>query len=354
VTLESHSVVTGQRVDPHPRGVRLNNVAELRLLFAASVMLSHSALLADPTSHALMRVILNSEAAVQGFFILSGFLVCGSYRSIADPVKFYVRRLLRIYPAYFVAVLLFLALGIAQALLRGIPIAWHELPRYLAANLSTLNFLQPTVGGVFAGNWLEAINGALWSIKVEIMFYALLPLIYAIGSRISFAAVAALMIAAGTLYWPVLTWLAERWDVALPLSFRYQLPGQLHYFGLGVALFARSRGEIGTVTMVALVAWALLLLALFNDPRESVQALVLVGIIGGLTAVPQMPEPFAGQDLSYGIYLSHFPIIQLLVVAGMGSAPFPLYVATVVALAVAYGFASWRLIERPALQWWRR
>ena len=45
MTLESNSAVTGHGVDIHPARARLNNVAELRLLFAASVMLSHAALL---------------------------------------------------------------------------------------------------------------------------------------------------------------------------------------------------------------------------------------------------------------------------------------------------------------------
>jgi peptidoglycan/LPS O-acetylase OafA/YrhL len=354
VTLETNSAVTSHGVETHPRGVRLNNVAELRLLFASSVMLSHSALLANPDGYRVLRTLLNSEASVQGFFILSGFLVCGSFSRIGDPLVFYKRRLLRIYPAYLVAVLLFLALGLGQAMLRGIPIAWGELPRYLAANLTTLNFLQPTVGGVFAGNPMPAINGALWSIKVELMFYALLPLLYAIGQRISLAALAALLIAGGALYWPVLNWLGDSWGMAVPLSLKFQLPGQIHYFGIGIALFARSRGQISNFTLLALIVWALALLMAFSGGREAIQALVLVAIIGGGTVLPQVRDVFGGQDISYGVYLSHFPTIQLLLAAGMGAAPFGLYLACVVVIAVAYGIASWRLIERPALAWSRR
>jgi peptidoglycan/LPS O-acetylase OafA/YrhL len=333
---------------------KLRNVAELRLLFAASVMLSHSAALASPYGFRLLRTLLNSEAAVQGFLILSGFLVWGSYSRIGDPSLFYRRRLLRIYPAYLVAVLLFLGLGLSQATLRGIPIAWGELPGYLAANLTTLNFLQPTVGGVFAGNPMPAINGALWSIKVEIMFYAVLPLLYIIGQRISVVAVAAALIAAGALYWPVLTWLADSWGITVPLSYKYQLPGQIHFFGIGIALFARSRGQIGNFTLLALVVWALVLLGIFSNSYEAIQAFMLVAVIGGGTALPQVPSVFGGQDISYGVYLSHFPIIQLLLAAGMGAAPFGLYLACVVVLAVTYGLASWRLVERPALAWSRR
>jgi peptidoglycan/LPS O-acetylase OafA/YrhL len=349
VSVESSAVAIDGTVSTRSPALRLRNVSELRLFFAASVLLSHAATLANPAGYAPLRMVLNSEAAVQGFFVLSAFLVCGSYSRILDPLKFYKRRFLRIYPAYIMAVLLFLGLGIAQALLRGVPVAWNELPRYLAANLSTLNFIQPTLGGVFAGNAITAINGALWSIKVELMFYAVLPLLFAVGQRTSFFALAAVMIAAGALYWPILTWLGESLGVAWPPSFRYQLPGQLHFFGLGVALFAWSRHKIGTRGMMALAVWAPLLLVMVGARYEATHALVLVTIIAGVTALPQVPDVLLGQDTSYGVYLSHFPLIQLLLAAGMGAAPFALYAVTVAALAFAYGLLSWRFVEKPAL-----
>jgi peptidoglycan/LPS O-acetylase OafA/YrhL len=168
VSFESNAAVAENGAAVQPAGARLRNVTELRLLFAASVMLSHAALLAAGDAHRLLRTILNSEAAVQAFFILSGYLVCGSYGRLRDPLQFYTRRVLRIYPAYLVAVLLFLALGLGQAMILGNAVAWGDLPRYLIANLTTLNFLQPTVGGVFASNLQPMINGALWSIKVEL------------------------------------------------------------------------------------------------------------------------------------------------------------------------------------------
>lgn len=349
MTIESNVPVAEASRPPAGSALRLRNVTELRLLFAASVVLSHAAALIDGNGHHWLRIILNSEAAVQGFFILSGYLVCGSYDRIRAPIEFYKRRFLRIYPAYFVAVLLFIALGLAQAAALGNAVRWPELPRYLIANLATLNFLQPGVGGVFAGNQVEVVNGALWSIKVEIMFYACLPLLYALGRRLSFAALALALITLGAIWWPALNWLGAQWGVTPPLSFKYQLPGQLHYFGLGIALFARSRGHLSPAVMIGILVWTLLLLVGLGETREAVHALVLVAVIGTLSALPQLPDVLGGQDISYGIYLCHFPLIQLLLAAGLGQLPFLVYLAIVVLLVVGYGLASWRLVERPAL-----
>ncbi len=350
MTLESNVAVdAGPSARAGPRPLRLNNITELRLLFAACVVLSHAVQLAGATEFDVIRFVMNSEVAVQGFFILSGYLVFGSYDRLRSTRTFYRRRFLRIYPAYVVAVLLFLLLGIAQALAFGRAVAWSDLPSYLAANLSTLNFLQPTVGGAFATNSVPHINGALWSIKVELMFYLLVPLLYWLARRVPIGWVAVLLIAAGALWWPVLTGLGEQFGIAIPLSFKYQVPGQLHFFALGIALFARTKGRITTIGLAAIVAFTLLLLVLVGVPREALHALGLVVVIGTVAALPQVHDLLGRNDISYGIYLSHFPAIQLLLAAGAGDWPFPLYIGAVVVVATTYGFASWKLIERPML-----
>lgn len=354
MTLESNVAVTnGPAVGRLSVPLRLNNVAELRLLFAACVVLSHAVQLSANHSFDVIRFVMNSEVAVQGFFILSGYLVFGSFDRIRNVKKFYSRRFLRIYPAYAVAVLLFITLGVIQALALGGGVRWADLPPYLLANLATLNFLYPVVDGVFAGNPMEYVNGALWSIKVELMFYASVPLLYALTRRVPIGIVAAMLIFAGIMWWPVLNLLAGYVGITPSLSFKYQLPGQLHFFGLGVALFARSKGHISTGALAVITMWAILLLLLLGAVREALHVVGLVVVIGSVSALPQVKDLFRGQDISYGIYLSHFPIIQLLLAAGAGQWPFFLYLGAVVSLATAYGFASWNFIERPSLAYRR-
>ncbi|HET9867991.1 MAG TPA: acyltransferase, partial [Nitrospira sp.] len=328
-----------------PAWIRLNNVTELRLLFAASVMISHAATLLNPEGYRLLRTFLNSEAAVQGFFILSGYLVCGSYDRLRNARHFYVRRFMRIYPAYFVAVILFIALGIVQAMMLGNAVRWADAPLYLISNLATLNFLKPNVEGVFADNPLTIVNGALWSIKVEAMFYVILPLLYHFASRYSFLLLTLVMITAGAIWWPAITSIAGAYGQTIPVSFKLQLPGQLHYFGLGIALFARSKGLISTVTLALIVTFAIAILLALDSWREARQVVALVLVIGTVSILPQVKDMLRGQDISYGIYLCHFPLIQLLIAGGFRGLPLLLYLIAIVLLSVGYGLLSWRLIE---------
>jgi peptidoglycan/LPS O-acetylase OafA/YrhL len=331
-------------------GLRLNNIAELRLLFAACVVLSHAVQLAAARDFNIIRVVMNSQVAVQGFFILSGYLVFGSYDRIRDPLSFYRRRIARIYPAYFVALTLFLGLVLLQAHLLGSHFAWREVGSYLAANLATLNFLKPTIGGVFAGNADQAINGALWSIKVELMFYACVPILFAIAARTSFIAVSVVLIVLGVAWWPALVAIGGHAGIGIPGELRNQLPGQLQFFGLGIALFAYSRGRLGIGGLCGIVVLTIASLVVLADGISAVHVLGLVTVIGFLSSARSMNSIFSDTDISYGIYLCHFPIIQMLLAAGAGGWPFLAYLAAILALVPLYGILSWTLIERPSLE----
>jgi peptidoglycan/LPS O-acetylase OafA/YrhL len=113
------------------------------------------------------------------FFVLSGFclslkpLTSGSLRL----ATYYRDRFARIYPAYFVAIML----SLAGMTFRGAEWSLRE-----AAAVFT--FLQ---GGI--QQWHFALNGALWSMSTEVQFYILFPAVFALCCRMgTTAAVAAL------------------------------------------------------------------------------------------------------------------------------------------------------------------
>jgi peptidoglycan/LPS O-acetylase OafA/YrhL len=332
--------------------VLLNNISLLRLLFAYSVALSHAAVLLGGDDLLLLRKILNSEAAVQGFFILSGGLVVASYERLRNPAIFYRRRLSRIFPAYALAVLIFAACSIGDAVLSGRMISLGQIAGYLAANLTTLNFLQPEIDGVFAANPYATINGALWSIKVELMFYATVPLLVLLMHKIGIKWMLFLMLVTGGLWWPILQLAFGIYDREPPLSLYFQVPGQVHFFALGIGMFAHAQGRLSAVEFGAMIALVLGLLAILGNVTQVERVLALMAFILVVTRLPQLPFSGIKNDFSYGIYLAHFPIIQLLIANGATELPLIAYFAALSILAFAYGWFSWNVIERPAMRHW--
>ena len=159
----------------NPRLTR-NNFDLLRLLFAGSVCLVHSYDLSGLPQLAFLGRILSPAVAVKSFFVVSGFLIFMSYERSSSLATYARKRMRRIYPAYFTVVML-CAVGLVGVSSQGaadyFSLAWG---RYVLANLVFLNFLQPGLPGVFTDNAITAVNGALWTLKIEVMFYFSVPL----------------------------------------------------------------------------------------------------------------------------------------------------------------------------------
>lgn len=160
-----------------------NNLDFLRLIFAFTVLFAHSYDLTENVKLEFLKQFFNSEVAVNAFFVISGFLIFRSFEmsmSIGDYVS---KRIRRIYPAYFVTVL---CGGVLGMFITDLTVKEYllnkDLVKYLVSNFAFLNFLQPALPGVFNGNKIDAVNGVLWTIRTEVTFYAITPLI-AIGLR---------------------------------------------------------------------------------------------------------------------------------------------------------------------------
>ena len=147
-----------------------NNFDLLRLLFSGIVVLVHAYELSGFQQLGIFTRVLSSTVAVKAFFVVSGFLIFMSYERSTTISAYSNKRIRRIYPAYFTVVML-CAIGLIAVSTKNIgdylSLTWVK---YVFANLAFLNFLQPTLPGVFDSNKLTAVNGALWTLKVEAMF----------------------------------------------------------------------------------------------------------------------------------------------------------------------------------------
>lgn len=288
-----------------------------------------------------------AEIAIQGFFVISGLLVFGSLERSRSIRTYASKRLRRLYPAYAVVIIIPALVSLAIV---GVG-EWAGVARYLGANLLFANFLAPTLPGLFEDNRFIEVNGALWTLKIEVMFYIGLPVI------------ALVMRWFGKAWWVFLAMTyvaAEAWRLLVPVHLDHslapeiarQLPGQMAFFASGMALwklgdFAKSR------SMFLLLGGLVLTAASFAHPMlEPLRAAGVAGVVAGFSYVPGPALPAARfGDISYGVYITHFPILQALMMAGVFAAiPFGGGFALAALLVVIASFALWHLVERPALR----
>ncbi len=332
------------------QSLRVNNFDLLRFLFAAIVFLVHGYFLSKSEDLAWLAWILSSDIAVKSFFVVSGFLIFMSYENSGSISSYFSKRVRRIYPAYASIIIL---CAFAGVLLTNV--SWNEYfstewLKYLTANLLFLNFLQHELPGLFSENPIHAVDGALWTLKIEVMFYLCVPL-FAIAMR-------------KWGRWPVLlgtymlsliyTVAIEEWGVRtgsnIYLQLQRQLPGQLTFFVSGAALYYyldifKQRWLwllLPSIGVFAIKPWI---------PVAWVEPMALAAVVIYFACI----SPWLGNfgkygDFSYGIYITHFPILQVLISAGaFGYNPyFGLAVAGVLVFITAYVF--WHFIEKPFLK----
>ncbi|ARP83209.1 hypothetical protein CAL12_21905 [Bordetella genomosp. 8] len=322
---------------------RSNNFDALRIALALIVMGAHLAGITGLPEFQAFLPFLDSDFAVKAFFVASGFLVMRSYQSSRSLRDFAAKRVRRIYPAYACAILLCLAIGacmteLAPAEFWRSPATWT----YLAANAFFLNFLQPTLPGVFAANPMPAMDGALWTLKIELALYFCVPVICWLFRRFR-ALPVALVLTAASIAW-VYVFLSL---VGSPVIAR-QFPGQLSFFVLGSLFASDARLLARSVYLapISAVAWWAARgtrFELLMQPFFYASLTILLAHGGRL----HLPAGRCG-DPSYGIYLYHFPIIQALLALGLFDHPWWGFTASV-ALTVSAAYLSWHLLERPLL-----
>ena len=333
---------------------RRNNFDAIRLLAASVVVLSHAYSLTgaqwEPVS-SLLHYGYGGTLAVQVFFVISGFLIA---RSVHDNStgEYLAARMLRILPglAFITLVETFL---IAPAFFNGAlstyfrNLAWPHLGNILVFGE------DPYIPGVFAKNPYPYVNGSLWTLPIESLFYLALPILVALaaGRRWIYLVLFALSLA------------AESVCVAFGMSDEH-LGGFLFRT---VSTFAAAK--YACWFMAGVVAWtwrdrigfsagacALALLILFAA-RDSLAApwmakicgpyvVLYIGMAGGFgTALKRRIG-----DLSYGTYLFGYPVLNIMVTLGGRHLSAKAVFLLAMPVALLGATLSWHFVERPFLR----
>jgi len=318
-----------------------NNFTLLRLLLSSAVVLGHFKLLSG-TAYPHFPSNL-ADAAVDCFFVVSGYLIALSYARTKGLWPFYVRRFFRVYPMY--ACIVLIQTGIMLSLLPGGPFSEpHDTIRYLAVNLAFANFLQYDIGGVLHGLHVPGINPSLWTLKIELGFYLIVPLVFLAVRRWGFKSLLAIF-AASAAYEALALHLGDP-------RFAKQLPGQMQFFVVGMALYLyvpefRVPAWVSAIVTVAfLAAWTWL------HPLQPALCPLMVGAFVFCFALCT-PVVHMRTDMSYSVYLVHGPLIQTLLLLGLFRDT-PLYMMGVVTAVLAISFIAEHAVERPGNEFGRR
>lgn len=272
---------------------------------------------AHPWLHAISQI---GVYGVPVFFLLSAFLITELLereRALTGGINvkaFYIRRILRIWPLYF---LVFSALALLN----------NFLPGAGADSATKWLFFM-----LFAGNWYITFNGwieypvnPMWSLSVEEQFYIAMPFLALLGRR----ALIVVNIAVLVVSYGVIVYYARGFTPTSGFSGQWTNSFvQFQFFagGMLLALFLRGRqpdlhiaARVGLLA-VAVAAWlvAFLVFGIKADyPRSGVAQslagwpLVLAGAVLMLVSLLGTPRRFLPGPLiylgriSYGLYLIH-------------------------------------------------
>jgi peptidoglycan/LPS O-acetylase OafA/YrhL len=344
----------------------------LRFLLALCVVVVHA-----PGSKLFGHSLLSGITAVQGFYIVSGFLitlVLNTRDEYRDTAKFYLSRYLRLWPAYIVVAVLSLALiqkgqwflGLAELNLPALlfvvtsnaTLFFQDLFLFLAIDHGAL---YPTADFYKAPgpqlNVLLLVPQA-WSLGVELTFYAIAPFVCRSPKRL------ALLLAAGLLVRLSLGIWSPVFD---PWSYRFS-PAEMTFFACGgLGYFAaiqldkfvplRAQRLAGAICLVGLLTVILVPPAItFSQRLFTMNGTVLLLIMASCPLLFALSrgsryDSLIG-ELSYPMYLSH-----LLVYAAMAAyAPYALTEngLTYVAATIAFSAALLWLVVMPVDRYRRR
>ena len=337
------------------RGEHSNSLDALRLILAGSVVLSHSYALAagaseadEPLAWASGRRIDLGEAAVDGFFILSGFLIAQSWGRSRSPWTFARKRVARIYPGYLVAA----TISVLVAILVGTPggtwsLAWQSVLNHAGQIVALRRLIVP--GSWPASNRPEMANGSTWTISYECFCYAGVAALGLVGLLRNRAAMLGLYLAAvlaGYLYL-----LSEVPFGGGTLGRIFGTPDQWArllpcYLG-GVLLYLYGDRVRWSWPWACLALGGLVALA--RLPHGLMLGVPTLGAYLALYCGFAGPLRWHGAarygDFSYGIYLYAWPIQQAIVRFDPKIGPVRLF-AEAGALCLVAGVISWYAVER--------
>lgn len=307
--------------------------------------------------HLLVGVGFGGWIGIDVFFVLSGYLITSLLRVELEQTgrihfrKFYLRRLLRLYPPLLFAVAVLLPFG---ALLY--PSFWNLFASSAIALTYTTNIVAVVLGQT-VGPW-----GHTWTLSMEEQFYLIWPvaLLVALSAGLRGRRLAVVALVVGT------AWLAlgaATYAPGSPSSFNPLTNGGPLLIGCALGV---SGGWERTARRVAVGAAGVLLVLLGvllassealggigEVPATFGTLLLLAHLVAGRSWITRpleiAPLVHVGK-ISYELYLWHFPILVILMKTPLDPVSTGIVTATA---SLAFAELSSRVVSRPLTRWAR-
>ena len=338
----------------------------LRAIAVTGVFLYHARLHADGSG-----LLSGGFLGVDLFFVLSGYLITSllliewEQRRVIDLRRFWLRRARRLFPA--VVVVVFVSLILAATVARD------DLTKTRGDAISSLFYYTNWHEIIASHSYFAAVGRPsllqhLWSLAVEEQFYVVWPLLLVPGLVLLGRKWFMLVVAAG-----IAASAAEMWLLYAPndpsrVYYGTDTRAQLLLMGIMLALawpvFERLRGRLLLpldLAGCAALAGAVLLFYRIDDFSPTIYQggdLAAAFCFAVLIAAAAHPESRLGRvigwtplrwvgERSYGMYLWHFPVLELTRPGVDVRWTGPGLVVVQAALVVLAAALSYRFVEQP-------
>jgi peptidoglycan/LPS O-acetylase OafA/YrhL len=337
---------------------RENNFDIIRLIAAVQVFVGHGLYHLEVIGFSAFKRISNLFPGVLMFFTISGFLIIASFDRNNDVVKYFYNRILRIYPALWVCFIVTLGALIYFDEVKLESLQDSTFWIWCAAQLTILQFWTPD----FLREWgVGTPNGSLWTIPVEIQFYAIVPMIFVLFKRISLLSKIIILIIISISFNIILSvTMIGGENVYTKIAYVSVFP-YLYGFLLGSILYLYWPIFSKYIEGKALY-WGLLLvcISLLTDSHASYYPRDYEFLLNVILSIFTISLAFTyksiggilrGNDLSYGLYIYHMVVINAFISMGfVGNLEYMVY-SFIVTIALSY--LSWTYVEKRVLKFKR-
>ncbi|RQR43548.1 acyltransferase [Burkholderia sp. Bp9131] len=304
--------------------------------------------------HAFPSILPGGFVGVDVFFVISGYLITNILLAELDDdrfsvLRFYGRRVRRIFPAFVLVMIATYALG-WFSLFKG---EFKQLGEHIAAGAAFVaNFAFWNEAGYFdtASNTKPLLH--LWSLGIEEQFYILWPLLLAWGwrNRRLFAVIAFGFVAS---FVANMVLIASHPDAAffLPISRFWELLA-----GAGLA-YASTNGTRGRLAMIGLLLCVGAMVGL-NESMQFPGWWALLPVVGAMLLIAGGPDAWINRNvlsqpamvwvgkISFPLYLWHWPLLSFATILA-GQIPAAHVRVLLVGASFVLSWLTYALIERP-------